>query len=404
MTSVEGLTTARAVTHGPSSHFFGYYEKTPWSGDGRFLLALRTDADDTRMPGPADVAEVGMVDLADGGHWIPLAQTRAWNWQQGCMLQWLPTAPNEKVVFNDRGSEAGEVVSRVLEVATGHTRTLPRPVYSLSRDGRTALSINFGRQARCRPVTGYAQAEGEKGPLHSAPSDDGIWRMDMETGECGLLLSFAEVAARMGDDTSPGAPAHWFEHLVWNPDDSRFLFLQRFVPKGAPTFHTRLFTVAADGSDLRLLSGAGYVSHFDWRDPAHILAWARHPDNRTGDGYLVFTDSPDPEARVNVPMIGKGALTRDGHCSFSPDKQWLLTDEYPDAERRSPLLLWRWPDGPRVELGRFYQPPHLTRDLRCDLHPRWNRDGRQVCIDSAHEGGRRQVFVLDVGAIVGPAR
>ena len=37
--------------------------------------------------------------------------------------------------------------------------------------------------------------------------------------------------------------------------------------------------------------------------------------------------------------------------------------------------------------------------LRCDLHPRWNRDGRQVCIDSIHEGNRH-MYVLDVPRIV----
>ena len=61
---------------------------------------------------------------------------------------------------------------------------------------------------------------------------------------------------------------------------------------------------------------------------------------------------------------------------------------------------YRWPDGPGIDIGQFYSPPELTGDLRCDLHPRWNRAGDQVCIDSAHEpGGLRQVYIIDVGAI-----
>ena len=37
--------------------------------------------------------------------------------------------------------------------------------------------------------------------------------------------------------------------------------------------------------------------------------------------------------------------------------------------------------------------------MRSDLHPRWNRDGTQICFDSVHEG-TRQVYVLNVKEIV----
>ena len=30
---------ARAVTKGPKHHWFGYYDKSPWSADGRYLLS-----------------------------------------------------------------------------------------------------------------------------------------------------------------------------------------------------------------------------------------------------------------------------------------------------------------------------------------------------------------------------
>ena len=54
-----------------------------------------------------------MVDLEENDRWIDLGTTRAWNWQQGCMLQWLPGS-NSKVIWNDR--EGNRFVSRILDV------------------------------------------------------------------------------------------------------------------------------------------------------------------------------------------------------------------------------------------------------------------------------------------------
>ena len=54
----------------------------------------------------------------------------------------------------------------------------------------------------------------------------------------------------------------------------------------------------------------------------------------------------------------------------------------------------------KVMLGRFLSPLPFRGEIRCDLHPRWSRDGRQVCFDSVHEG-TRQIYVMDVSEIVG---
>ena len=56
-------------------------------------------------------------------------------------------------------------------------------------------------------------------------------------------------------------------------------------------------------------------------------------------------------------------------------------------------------DDQRIDLGSFYADPHLSKENRCDLHPRWSRDGRYVCIDSKHSG-RRQMYLLDVSGII----
>jgi len=53
-----------------------------------------------------------------------------------------------------------------------------------------------------------------------------------------------------------------------------------------------------------------------------------------------------------------------------------------------------------VDIGRFHGPTPPDVEIRTDLHPRWSRDGREVCIDSIHEDGSRQMYVLDVSGVV----
>ena len=83
-----GGARVRAVTALPGHHSFGYYDKCPWDVSGRYLLALRAPFCD-RSPEAEDVATLGLVDLHEGDRFRPFAETRAWNWQQGCMLHWL---------------------------------------------------------------------------------------------------------------------------------------------------------------------------------------------------------------------------------------------------------------------------------------------------------------------------
>ena len=100
-----------------------------------------------------------------------------------------------------------------------------------------------------------------------------------------------------------------------------------------------------------------------------------------------------------MEIVGDGLFSTDGHCNYSPDRQWMLTDTYPDENNLRTLILYHVASNTRVDIGQFYAPPELTGPVRCDLHPRWSRDGQSVCIDSAHES-ERQVYILDVRPVI----
>ena len=148
--SAKELPPIRQITHGPKFHWFGYYDKLEFDPTSRYVLANEVDFEG-RSPKADDVIRIGMVDLADHDRWIKLGETRAWSWQQGCMLQWRPGSKSE-IVWNDR--EGDHHVCRLLDVFTRRQRTIPVPIYALSPDGRHAITADFRRASRTTaPVT-----------------------------------------------------------------------------------------------------------------------------------------------------------------------------------------------------------------------------------------------------------
>jgi len=384
----------RAVTGGPQHHWFGYYDKTPWSADGRAMLAMESAFAD-RPPRAEDKILLGLVEPASGGgRFAPFAETSAWCWQTGCMLQWLAGGAR-RAIYNVR--EGGRFAAVVHDLDSGAKRTLPLPIFCVTSDGRTALSLNFARLAKYRPGYGY---EGLPDPFAEelAPERDGVWRMDLATGRHDLVLSLAALSAFEHSAEMDGV-AHRVNHIQIDPTGRRFAVLHRYMRKDGKSHLTRLFTANLDGSDVYLLNPNRITSHYDWRDAGSLLAWARVPGTAIETPrhcYILFKDRSREFEIVGDGLFPEG----DGHCSYSPDRRWVITDTYPDkAESKRTLMLYQPAANRRVDIGRFLAPAAFGGDIRCDLHPRWSRDGKQVCFDSVHEG-TRQMYVADLAALV----
>lgn len=367
------------ITEGTLNHFFGYYDKSPWNESGAYILALGSKLCSSQ-PQPEDEALIGAVSTEDG-KWVKIASTRAWNWQQGAMLQWYPEDCERLLIFNDRDGDA--FIARIFDVTTRReVHRLSMPIYALDPKGRYALSLNFARLHRTRPGYGYAGVK-DRWKDELVPPEDGIYRIDLKTGESKLIISLEQIYSMSPEETMKNVE-HWVNHIQIAPNGERFAFLHRWrKDKG---FSTRMMTAHPDGSDIRIIAKE-IVSHYDWKDDSHILSWAKAPNGEVG--FFLFEDGSG-----RYEQIGKGQLTQDGHCSYSPDKNWILTDTYPDKRSLRTLILYQGDMGKRMDVARFYSPPELTGPTRCDLHPRWSRDGKMICIDSAHEGDRQMYLLI----------
>jgi hypothetical protein len=376
------------VTRGPAHHFFGYYDKSPWNASGGLLLAHEAAFND-RPPAEGDAVTIGVVRLGDGKRFEPLATSRAWNWQQGAMLQWHPADPENLFFHNDRRG-AGHV--GVLRSTDGRERCVyERPIYAVAPDGRTAFSVNFSRLQDLRPGYGYCGVP-DRWRAEPAPADDGIHGIDLESGDSRLVVPLALLAAT---DPAPGMRGafHYANHVQVSPGSRRMAFFHVWRT-GEAGWQVRLYAASLDGTDLRCVLDTGKVSHYDWLDDDRLLVWAHAPG--VGDRFLLCD-----AATGGTSVFGNGVLTEDGHCSFSPDRTWVLNDTYPDRHDMRTLMLVRFRDGRRTDLARLHSPKSKWwGEIRCDLHPRWSRDGRQICVDSVHDG-TRQMYVMDVARWVG---
>jgi hypothetical protein len=384
-----GSLPVRPITKGPKYHWFAYYDKFQVDPTNRYVLGMEVDFEN-RSPEPNDVIKVGMIDLCDGDKWIELGQSSAWCWQQGCMLQWLPGS-NSEIIWNDR--EGDRYVCHIMDVFTREKRTVPWAIYSVSPDGKTAVTTDFRRLHDSRPGYGYA---GIPDPYADqlAPAESGIWRVNLETGEKKLIISIAQIVAiPWREDFSQCK--HWFNHLLMAPDGKRFIFLHRWRRAGESKLVTRMVTADVDGGNICIVDDGGSTSHFIWRDSRHILSWAWQETEKFG--FYLFEDGKGNAAE----LVGKGVMTGDGHCSYLPGNEWILNDSYPNRQRMIRPYMFHVKTGKVVELGQFYLPPEYRDEWRIDCHPRATRDGKSEIIDSAWEGKGRQMYLIDISRIVG---
>ncbi len=386
----EKLPPVRTITRGPKHHWFAYYDKLEFDPSGRYVLSMEVDFEH-RTPTPDDVIKVGMVDLEDNDKWIELGTSRAWCWQQGCMLQWRPGSKTE-VLWNDR--QGDRFVCHILDVKTRKKRTVPHPVYSVSPDGRWAVAPDFRRINDMRPGYGYVGLPDPNADV-AAPADSGIFHVDLETGEQKLIVSLADVAKIPYPNDDLSTKKHYFNHLLVNPDGTRFEFLHRWAPRGKNDCRTRMLTAAPDGSDIRVVDHSGCTSHFIWRDPTHILAWSWAAGRR--GAFCLFEDKPGGF----IKAIGGDLMYKDGHCTYLPNQDYILNDTYPDGDRLQHPFLYHIPSGRRIPLGHFHLPREYRGEWRVDTHPRISPDGNSVIIDAPKAGEGRQLHMIDISGIVG---
>lgn len=346
--------------------FGGYYDRSPVNNDNCVYHSF--NAGDNQIYAPE-------IDIVLNDRIV--SQTNAWNYQQGSMVTWL-----DERRFSHNFYYKGGYKAKIFDVTGKEQKIINFPLYTVSKFGAFALSLNFSRLAKLRPEYGYYSMK--VGDVDKVAIDDGIYYIDLENNTRELIISYRMLCEFNPRETMIDA-YHWVNHLDFSPSNKRFMFIHRWLHNGIR--YSRLMSADVRGNNLCCLADEDMVSHCTWKNETQIVGWMRL-DGR--DAYYLLDDCTE-----DYRIIGEEILKHDGHPSFSQDEQWLLTDTYPDKARMSKLLLYHMEQKRCYEIGRFLSPMAYFGEKRCDLHPRWNPDNNGITFDSVHEGIRK-MYEIDL--------
>lgn len=362
-------------------YFYGYYDKSPWDSNNRYIICLKVKKTYVSVA-PKTPVDIILIDTKNNNSPKKLTSSIAWNVQQGCMVQWLGPEFNEKIIFNDyRDGKYCSIIYNIIEEV--EEKILPMPIYDVAKDGKYAVSLDFSRLHRMRPGYGYSNIpDSTKGEL--CPNKTCIWKIDLITGEVISLLNYTDLL-NFKNKSDMNQAEHKVNHLMISPDGNRLMVIHRWFVKDRK--NSRLITMNSDGKELYNLSDEVFVSHCYWKNNNQILAFLRKKE--FGDKYYLLNDKKQ-HYKMFWPEINT-----DGHCSYSPDNKYVITDTYPNRKRLASIYICQEKSDKVTRIARVFSPFRYDNEVRCDLHPRWNRLGTEICFDSVHEG-KREIYKIKI--------
>lgn len=370
--------------------FYGYFDQRPIDQQGRWHLFHRTTAI-RRHPSATDTAEIWIATLDESEVPRKIAETTAWNYQQGSFAQFLPEQ-DHTIIFNDRSADNSHFQSVILDISSGNKKCIPHPIADLSSDGRFGLSLNFSRLLAYRPGYGYADIPDPYAAVNR-PQEDGLRVVDLKTGTARLVISLDQLYDQFFAERIEGEEQKIIiNHAGFSPNGRQAVMLVRLFSR-SPPFPT--LTIVVDIETGKAHKIYDFVSHYNWKDETTLLA--------TGINSFV-RDNKKPIKTIEIDAVNGEAISineeffvGDGHCTYSTDQRFILFDSYSNKEfPYRKLQVYDLEMSKGVTLGYFFSDPDFVNndaDLRCDLHPRWLPDGSGITFDSTHEGFRGVYFI-----------
>ena len=207
------------ISHPDFKHTFcGYYDRSPWSPDGRLLLVCCVDAEtleDSDMS-----AHIYAYELSSG-EFFPVAKTRCWNFQQGAQQQWCG---EDQVLLNTE--EIGQPLGRVYGVkrASEYVGEIPYSIGMLNRNKGLVALYDYGPMARYEHDYGYsALLNRNDSETNRENLKVTLWSFENSLPEKELGTVLLNEIDR--DDAESRKGIRYIQHVKFNPSGTKILFV-----------------------------------------------------------------------------------------------------------------------------------------------------------------------------------
>lgn len=354
------------IGHNNEESFFGYYDKSPMCNN----ITLSHIATSPTCKDPKTNAPIKIVisDLETGKNRI-IGETTSYTWQQGARAQWLD---EDTLMYNIAGDNKYQAVAYSISKGT-NVKIFDKPVQD-SYGKKFFLSLNYSRLMPIAPDYGYRNfpASIKNQPEHC---NDGIWKINYETGEEVLLHSLEDILKCNWNDEFKNS-YHTINHIMISPDGKGFIFIHRYY-KGQQRFHRLIYS---NFRELKVLLENEMVSHMCWLNNETVFGYISV--GRKNGYYSIDIESSKSTLCKEMTDTNLG----DGHPSVYGD--WIVFDCYPDKSRMQQLLLFNNKTKEIIPLLKLYQSVKYMYDTRCDLHPRFSKDGKHIYFDTVFSGKR----------------
>lgn len=358
------------VAYSKEEDFFGYYDKSPENKSGTHCIFHSSDIKTTNLPSKDKSIKIYVKDIAND-KFIFCDESHAYNWQQGTKLQWID---DDKFIFNSFCNKKKIYISKIFNKNGKIIKIIDMPIYDTFKD-QYALTLNFITLNALRPDYGYRCIP----TMSDDKNKDGVFKIDLATGTSKKIILLDKLKSHKTKITMKNAK-HKINHIMISPDGNHFIFLHRWINPHGQRFD-RLYCSDLNGENLRVLADDELVSHFCWLDDQNIISYMR--DTSFGDTFYKINIFSMEISLLSTKLKGFS----DGHPSVKFNH--MVFDTYPNRSRMKKLFLFSLNDESLQEIGEFYESTEYRDQTRCDLHPKWSENGKQIYIDSVHENKRK---------------
>jgi hypothetical protein len=380
-----------------------YYDVCPWSPSQRYLVATRLPYQDKDAV-LGDTAEVCVIDLQEQTI-ETVYTTKVWGFQTGAKAQW---GDSDRYVYTNDLVNGAAVCARI-DRLNGEVKLFAGPMYHVAPDGSAVIAFPLELLNVTQLGYGLPSPDPKKHPSlpPGAAKDQGLWRTDLKTNEKRLLVSLADLAARIPEPPPRKNGTYYLWHCRYSPQGTRILQVFRCLfPDGYGERNPMVFTFKPDGSDIRVLrskpsmwnAGGG---HPNWHgDGQHIIRNLAVDGKRTRFCQFHYDGS---DFRILTEKIPGG-----GHPRIDPAGRYIVTDTIERTHGVETVAL-RYIDLKSETEQRLCEVPTIDRSafaqmddkvMRLDGHPTFSRDHKKVCFQAA-PAGNRQLMIADLTTLVG---